>query len=125
MDLKLQLDSLASELKHLSLLQQHFINTATNFPILSAPSTNNSPTVTTASKSTATQSAKITDTCTLLDTYAQKLGGAQKKIAVVGNILESTQVSNLVVILIKIKQIYQLYYYFSCIIQLLINSSFF
>lgn len=33
-----------------------------------------------------------TDTCTLLDGYARKLSSARAKIAVVGNILESTQV---------------------------------
>jgi len=41
-----------------------------------------------------------TDTCVLLDGYARRLCDARAKIAVVGNILESTQVSLLLLVLL-------------------------
>lgn len=81
--MKLQLDSLATELKRLSLAQHDYL-----FCI----STPQSP----SNKTTAAATAKTaTDTCVLLDGYARRLCDARAKIAVVGNILESTQVSSL------------------------------
>lgn len=89
LDLKLQLDSLAVELKRLSLAQHEYLFAST---LISSPQSPVSDDKTTTS-STAAPSAKIAiDTCTLLDGYARRLCGARTKIAVVGNILESTQV---------------------------------
>lgn len=76
LDLKLQLDSLATELKRLSLAQHDYL-----FCISSPQSPSNNTTAKSA-----------TNTCVLLDGYARRLCDARAKIAVVGNILESTQV---------------------------------
>lgn len=83
LNLKLQLDSLATELKRLSLLQHDYLSIAT--AEISATATK-----TVSSISTVTKTS--TDTCILLDSYARRLCSARAKIAVVGNILESTQV---------------------------------
>lgn len=84
LNLKLQLDSLAAELKGLSLAQHDYLRTSTSMflPGISA----------TANKTVSTVIKTTTDTCVLLDSYAQRLCSARAKIAVVGNILESTQV---------------------------------
>lgn len=79
LDLKLQLDSLAAELKRLSLAQTDYL--------FSVPTTQ-SP----ASADKTNPSTTPTNTSALLDGYARRLCGARAKIAVVGNILESTQV---------------------------------
>lgn len=87
LNLKLQLDSLATELKRLSLLQHDYLCIATSM-LPSEISASASKTV--SPISTVTKTA--TDTCILLDGYARRLCSARSKIAVVGNILESTQV---------------------------------
>jgi hypothetical protein len=85
LDLKLQLDSLAAELKRLSLAQHDYL-----FAVSSATSPQ-SPT--TADKiASVTSSKTVANTSVLLDGYARRLCDARAKIAVVGNILESTQV---------------------------------
>jgi len=76
LDLKLQLDSLATELKRLS-LSQYMVT------LPQSPSADN--------KTSVSPAPIKTDTCTLLDSYACRLSSARAKIAVVGNILESTQ----------------------------------
>lgn len=76
------------ELKRLSLAQHEYL-----FASMSISSQQSSAaddkTVSCAAAATA---KTATDTCTLLDGYARRLCGARAKIAVVGNILESTQV---------------------------------
>lgn len=87
LDLKLQLDSLATELKRLSLAQHDYLFAATSISSTQLPVSSDktiSSTVTATTKTT-------TDTCVLLDGYARRLCDARAKIAVVGNILESTQ----------------------------------
>jgi len=94
LDLKLQLDSLASELKCLSLAQHDYLFAATSMSSTKLPAYVDktiSSTVTTVTKT-------ATDTCVLLDGYARRLCDARAKIAVVGNILESTQVSLLLLV---------------------------
>lgn len=83
LDLKLQLDSLAAELKRLSLAQHDYLFAAASSP--QSPVTDDKTTAVTSSKTAS-------DTCVLLDSYARRLCDARAKIAVVGNILESTQV---------------------------------
>jgi len=70
---------LATELKRLS-LSQHMV---TLYQLSVAKD-----------KTSALPTPVKTDTCTLLDGYARRLSSARAKIAVVGNILESTQVYN-------------------------------
>lgn len=89
LDLKLQLDSLAAELKRLSLIQHDYLFSATSVSSLQNSTIDDktiSSIVPTATKTTSG------DTSVLLDGYARRLCDARAKIAVVGNILESTQV---------------------------------
>lgn len=87
LDLKLQLDSLAAELKSLSLAQHDYLlNTASlSSPQLSVPSDKMTSPMVVLNK-------VAMDTCVLLDGHANRLSCARAKIGVVGNILESTQV---------------------------------
>ncbi|XP_060847463.1 uncharacterized protein LOC132927027 [Rhopalosiphum padi] len=87
LDLKLQLDSLATELKRLSLAQQDYLFATTSISSPQLPVSADKTTLSTAIATTKT----TTDTCVLLDGYARRLCDARAKIAVVGNILESTQ----------------------------------
>jgi len=82
LDLKLQLDSLAAELKQLSLMQHDYLFSTSS---ISSPQTPVSTVLSTVTNKTTT------DTSVLLDGYARRLCDARAKIAVVGNILESTQ----------------------------------
>uniref|UniRef100_A0A2H8TT48 SNARE-associated protein Snapin n=1 Tax=Melanaphis sacchari TaxID=742174 RepID=A0A2H8TT48_9HEMI len=96
LDLKLQLDSLATELKRLSLAQHDYLFAAKSISSPQLPVSAEktiSPTATATTKTT-------TDTCVLLDGYARRLCDARAKIAVVGNILESTQVLLLLLVLL-------------------------
>lgn len=92
-ELKYQLDMITTELKRLSLVQHEYLLT----PLPSSQSTSVdsmtiSPTISLKAKESIS---------TLLDRYASRLSGACTKISVVGNILESTQVTYL----------FSLYYY--------------
>ncbi|KAE9543362.1 hypothetical protein AGLY_002162 [Aphis glycines] len=87
LDLKLQLDSLATELKRLSLAQHDYLFATAS---ISSPQLPVSADKTISSTATGTTKT-TTDTCVLLDGYARRLCDARAKIAVVGNILESTQ----------------------------------
>lgn len=89
LNLKLQLDSLATELKQLSLAQYDYLFVSTS---LSLPQSSTAENTISTTSSDTTKTPTATDTCVLLDGYAQRLCGARAKIAVVGNILESTQV---------------------------------
>jgi len=96
LDLKLQLDSLASELKRLSLAQHDYLFAVTPIPSTKLPVSADKTISSTVTATTKT----ATDTCVLLDGYARRLCDARAKIAVVGNILESTQVSLLPLVLL-------------------------
>ncbi|KAL4134751.1 hypothetical protein QTP88_006467 [Uroleucon formosanum] len=87
LDLKLQLDSLATELKRLSLVQHDYLFAATSMSSTQLPVSADKTISSTVTATTKT----ATDTCVLLDGYARRLCDARAKIAVVGNILESTQ----------------------------------
>lgn len=92
LDLKLQLDSLAAELKRLSLAQHDYLFATTSISSPQSPIS--------ADKTLTAATKTATDTCVLLDGYARRLCDGRAKIAVVGNILESTQVSLLLLILL-------------------------
>lgn len=85
LNLKLQLDSLAAELKNLSLAQHECLFVTSSIPSLIASDKTISPLITVSNNIT-------TNTYVLLDEHANRLTCARAKIAVVGNILESTQV---------------------------------
>lgn len=86
LELKLQLDSLAAELKSLSLAQHDYLLTE-SLPSPQSPVASDKTT-----SPTAALNKVAMDTCVLLDGHANRLSCARAKIAVVGNILESTQV---------------------------------
>lgn len=88
LDLKLQLDSLAAELKRLSLIQHDYLFDATSVSSLQNSIIDDKTITSIVPTATKTTS----DTSILLDGYARRLCDARAKIAVVGNILESTQV---------------------------------
>jgi len=96
LDLKLQLDSLATELKRLSLAQHDYLFAATSMSSTQLPASADKTISSTVTATTKT----ATDTCVLLDGYARRLCDARAKIAVVGNILESTQVLLLLLVLL-------------------------
>ncbi|VVC36499.1 Snapin/Pallidin/Snn1 [Cinara cedri] len=86
LDLKVQLDSLAAELKSLSLAQNDYLLTTASIPSPQSPVASDNKT-----SPTAILNKVAMDTCVLLDGHANRLSCARAKIAVVGNILESTQ----------------------------------
>lgn len=85
LDLKLQLDSLAAELKSLSLAQHECLFVPSSISSLVDSDETISPLI-------AVSNQIATNTYVLLDEHANRLSCARAKIAVVGNILESTQV---------------------------------
>lgn len=89
--MKLHLDSLAIELKRLSLAQHEYLFASMFVTTPQSPVSDDK----TTTSSTDSASAKIAiNSCTLLDGYVRRLCGARAKIAVVGNLLESTQVQH-------------------------------